>query len=194
MIGIYKITNPTSKIYIGQSIDLKYRENQYKRANCHQQIKLYNSIKKYGWNKHKFEIIEECDINKLDERELYWGEYYDVLGENGLVLRLGNGRGKCSEETKKKKSIAMKGKKQSEEHKRKRFENRKNNGGNQKISISKYKSVLKLDPNTNGILAEYNSISEANIDCGKNLRHSSIGLVCRGKYKTAFGFGWKYKE
>ena len=29
-------------------------------------------------------IIEECNGNMLDERETYWGNHYDVLGENGL--------------------------------------------------------------------------------------------------------------
>ncbi len=31
MIGIYKITNPEGKIYIGQSIDIDRRFKEYKR-------------------------------------------------------------------------------------------------------------------------------------------------------------------
>lgn len=87
---IYKITNPNSKIYIGQTTKLLKRKGAYKRLDsCIQnQIILYRSLKKYGWDAHSFEIIESCDFEKLNERERYWQEFYDVLGENGLNCRL----------------------------------------------------------------------------------------------------------
>jgi group I intron endonuclease len=116
MIGIYKITNPKGKIYIGQSINIKIRNNFYKTNNCKNQPKLYNSLQKHSWEQHTFEIIEECSLEQLNEREIYWGLYYNVLGENGLNLRLGNGRGLVSEETKQKQRKAKLGKKLSEEH------------------------------------------------------------------------------
>ena len=112
MIGIYKITNPKGKVYIGQSINIHNRKKNYELFNCHQQPKIYNSLKKYGWEQHIFEVIEECSLEQLNEREMYWGRYYNVLGNNGLNLKLGNGRGSCSEETKQK----MK-KPKSEQHK-----------------------------------------------------------------------------
>ena len=61
---IYKITNPNSKIYIGQTTKLLKRKGAYKRLDsCIQnQIILYRSLKKYGWNAHSFEIIESCDF------------------------------------------------------------------------------------------------------------------------------------
>lgn len=99
MIGIYKITSPSGKIYIGQSIDIDRRWNEYHKLKCKQQQKLYNSFIKYTTNKHIFEKIEECIIEQLNERELYWGLHYDVLGNNGLVLRLGQSRGQLSKET-----------------------------------------------------------------------------------------------
>ena len=49
MIGIYKITNPNGKIYIGQSRDLKNRELQYSKylkRHC-RQLKIVNSIKSF---------------------------------------------------------------------------------------------------------------------------------------------------
>ena len=46
--GIYKITNPNGKVYIGQSIDIDKRWNKYKVKNCKPQIRLYNSLNKYG--------------------------------------------------------------------------------------------------------------------------------------------------
>ena len=93
MIGIYKITSPTNKIYIGQSINLEKREDDYKKLKCDKQPKLYNSLQKHGWEQHKFEIVEECSLEQLNEKEIYWGKEFDVLGENGLNLRLGNANG-----------------------------------------------------------------------------------------------------
>ena len=116
MIGIYKITNPNNKIYIGQSTNIKERFRKYSKLSNKRQIKLYNSFQKYGINNHQFEIIEECSEHILNEREVYWGNYYDVLSDNGLNLRLGNGRGSCSEETKNKISNSLKGCKKSKEH------------------------------------------------------------------------------
>ena len=50
MIGIYKITSPTNKIYIGQSTNIENRWNDYyKMIRCKRQTRLYNSLKKYGF-------------------------------------------------------------------------------------------------------------------------------------------------
>jgi len=87
MIGIYKITNPKNKIYIGQSIDIERRFQEYKRLQCVQSIKIFNSLKKYGWENHTFEILEECLIEQLHEKE----EKYILLFNshtNGLNIKL----------------------------------------------------------------------------------------------------------
>ena len=82
MIGIYKITSPSNRIYIGQTIDSERRIREYKLNSCKSQPRLYSSLKKYGFNNHIFEIIEECDVSILNERERYWQEYYDVLSQD----------------------------------------------------------------------------------------------------------------
>lgn len=111
IIGIYKITNPKGKIYVGQSIDCIDRwEIYYKKLNCKNQRKLYLSLKKYGWENHKFEIIEECDLELLNKQERYWQEYYNVIGKNGLNCRLtetNDKSGKDSNETRYKKSKSL---------------------------------------------------------------------------------------
>ena len=93
MIGIYKIINPTGKIYIGQSRDIKRRWKYYYSniVTVKQHIKLYRSILKYGIENHEFKVIEECCIEQLDEREIYWINYYNSI-EQGLNIGLG-GRG-----------------------------------------------------------------------------------------------------
>ena len=84
MIGIYKITSPSGKIYIGQSKDIKLRFYYYSIISCFRQKRLYHSLKKYGSENHIFEIIEECFIDELNKRERHYQELYDVIGKNGL--------------------------------------------------------------------------------------------------------------
>lgn len=89
--GIYKITNPIGRIYIGQSKDITKRWLQYQNYNCKNQIKLYNSLKKYGHINHKFEVIEECKINELNNLERYHQEENNVLDRKvGLNCMLAN--------------------------------------------------------------------------------------------------------
>jgi len=85
MIGIYKITSPSNKIYIGQSKDINNRLRDYlKLQNCKGQVKLYRSFIKHGVQNHIFEVIEECNFEDLNIKERYWQDYYDVLNKNGL--------------------------------------------------------------------------------------------------------------
>lgn len=83
--GIYKITSPSGKIYIGQSKDIKKRWSQYRRLDCKRQFKIYNSLKKYGVKNHCFEVIQECEEVFLSHIERYWQEYYNCV-EQGLNL------------------------------------------------------------------------------------------------------------
>jgi group I intron endonuclease len=107
---IYKITNPNDKIYIGCTIDFKRRLSEYRRLSINGQVKIYNSLSKYGFDKHVFEIIEECDNDTLHEREIYWIKYFNCI-EEGLNIRLGNRTGSLTEDTKQKISAALKGRK-----------------------------------------------------------------------------------
>ena len=102
MIGIYKITSPTKRIYIGQSINISKRFNEYRLLHCKNQTKLYNYLKKHGYENHIFEIITECSIEELNELERYYQDCYNVISKNGLncVLTKSNSRsGEISEET-----------------------------------------------------------------------------------------------
>lgn len=48
MIGIYKITSPSNKIYIGQSIDIDKRKEYYSKLRCQGQRRLFYSLQKHG--------------------------------------------------------------------------------------------------------------------------------------------------
>lgn len=88
MIGIYKITNPKGKIYIGQSTNIHKRwKKAYKTLQCRGQVRLYRSLVKYGYSEHIFEVIEECSVEELNTRERYWQDFYHVL-EEGLNCKL----------------------------------------------------------------------------------------------------------
>ncbi len=87
-IGIYKITNPTHRIYIGQSINIEQRWKGYSITRLKSQPKIKNSIIKYGFENHNFEIIEECSLEQLNERETYWKLHFlnEVQGDWSKVL------------------------------------------------------------------------------------------------------------
>ena len=125
MTGVYKITSPSGKVYIGQSVNLKKRRREYSHLqSCKTQKKLYVSLVKYGFSKHIFEVVEECEIDQLNVRERYWQDFYNVLGEGGLNLRLtqtDDRSGHCSQETANRIGDSNRGKKKpprTEEHKK----------------------------------------------------------------------------
>lgn len=91
--GIYKITSPKKKIYIGQSVNIKKRFNSYTRLyESEKQKKLYNSLRKYGPDKHKFEVIHRCLPEELNSLESYYIDLFQShKSEYGLnTLHGGN--------------------------------------------------------------------------------------------------------
>jgi group I intron endonuclease len=119
MIGIYKITSPNNKIYIGQSWCIENRLKKYEKGYCDHQRKLYNSIAKYGWENHIFSIVCELpkDISQdiLNAYEILYFEQYKYCGFEMLNIKEPGSRGKHSEETKLKISESTKGRKRSEQ-------------------------------------------------------------------------------
>lgn len=70
MICIYKITNAiTGDFYIGQTINMHERELAHRREP---QPKMSEDVEKYGWDAFKFEVIEECSREELNDRENYY--------------------------------------------------------------------------------------------------------------------------
>jgi len=88
VVGIYKITSHLNEVYIGQSTDIERRLHQYKILNCIGQTKIYRSFISHGVESHNFEIIEECSICDLDDRERHYQDLYDVCGDRGLNCSL----------------------------------------------------------------------------------------------------------
>jgi group I intron endonuclease len=82
--GIYKITSPSGKVYIGESKNIKSRCLCYLTPNrVKKQRAIYNSLIKYSPDKHSIEILELCDIEFLLEKERYYQELYNSI-DTGL--------------------------------------------------------------------------------------------------------------
>lgn len=91
MIGIYKIVNIQNNfLYIGSAININRRWNYHKsylKRNKHFNKKLQNAWNKYGEENFQFEIVEECEKEKLIEREQYWIDFTKSCGKKGYNLR-----------------------------------------------------------------------------------------------------------
>jgi group I intron endonuclease len=115
---IYKIVNlTTGKIYVGQAVShilnhKKYRPYGYEgRFRCHiseafsskknQSHFLNNAIRKYGVHDFVVELIECCEINKSDEREIHYIKELNSLYPNGYNLKNGGNLFSHSDESKK---------------------------------------------------------------------------------------------
>ena len=113
--GIYCIENTiTNQKYIGQSINIKYRWRKHRSAlntNKHDNAYLQNSWNKYGQDNFKFYVLEMCDIDQLNEREIYYIEKFNTLDRNyGYNLKTGgqNCSSYCTEEVKQRMSDSIK--------------------------------------------------------------------------------------
>ncbi len=79
--GIYKLTNiENGMCYVGQAVDIADRWKTHIKRGCGAEAggrnKLYPIMYAIGPENFTFEIIEECDRSKLNEREDYWQEYF----------------------------------------------------------------------------------------------------------------------
>lgn len=82
MIGIYKIINvKNNKIYIGKSIDIQRRWKEHVRHSKDEFLRkkspIHKAINKYGASSFKFEILEECKEEELNEREMFYINLYN---------------------------------------------------------------------------------------------------------------------
>lgn len=73
--GIYMLKSKLSgKMYIGESKNFTRRKSEHFRnllKNKHENSMLQNYYNKYG-NIFDFEIIEECSVELLYEKEIYY--------------------------------------------------------------------------------------------------------------------------
>lgn len=90
MCGIYLITFPNGKVYVGQSQKIHYRilEHNSRARNNHTgnegQISLCDAKIRQYFPKgvQSYDVLELCSIDELDDKEKYWIEFYDALNKN----------------------------------------------------------------------------------------------------------------
>lgn len=89
MIGIYMFENiNTHQKYIGQSINITKRK--WEHYNTPSSCSKIDDLLLKNKDEFIFTIIEECNIDKLDEREQYWIEYYDTINNGYNLIKGGN--------------------------------------------------------------------------------------------------------
>ncbi len=176
--GIYKITSPTKRVYIGQSVNIKKRFLSYKHLpSVIKQSKVYKSLKKYGIDKHKFEVIHLCEPSELNEMESYYIKLFQATSDkHGLNIistinqnTFGIKHGKDVIEYRKKKGMPK----------------------NALPAANKVLSVPIKQFSIDGeFIKEWESITAASNFYNRS--HSSIRCVLIGRTNTCAGFVWKY--
>jgi group I intron endonuclease len=203
-VGIYKIASPTGKVYIGQSWDLNARRKAYSKAACKGQHLILNSLLKYGWENHKWEILLYLTDNTTQKWMDYWEisfiSFYKDCGLELLNIKPGGFGGKLTEEIKIKISLANKGRKPAQHliEKLKIINRRPCLEHVKKIVSETHKGVkhhaatpVKQFDKEGNFLAEWSYMKEA--AKALDISRTSIGNCCTGVSKSAGGFIWKYK-
>lgn len=191
MIGIYLITNLiTKEKYVGQSIDI---ERRWKEHRFHNKPSLIHTmIEQYGIENFTFEVIEECPVDELNGKEVYWIKYYDSF-ENGYNLTRG-GKGFYYDldkiyqdylETNSMSKTAI-----NVGCHVNTIRNILRVFGVDKTECQVSKPVEKIDILTKEALCTYSSLSDAASSMGVTL--NAIKKAANGDSKTSCGYYWRY--
>ena len=111
---IYKYTNKINgKVYIGQTID-EYRRIWNHRKACDDSL-FHRAVRKYGFDSFEYTVLERVDEDLLNEREVFWIEYYKSNDRKFGYNLTSGGEGtrgyKYTDEQRKNRSLQAKGNK-----------------------------------------------------------------------------------
>ena len=205
---IYKITNlQNNKIYIGKTttcIQERFSKHIYEANTPNTKgymFILHKAFRKYGINNFNIEQIEEIDNFLLNDREIYWINFYNSMIPNGYNMTFG-GEGSTKINYKLVYELWDSGKSISQiasilNHSitqlkiilssYKNFNNEENN--RRTINATK-KQVGQYDKNTNELIKIHDSIKDA--AAAVNVDRSCISRCCSGKKKSSRGFVWRF--
>jgi group I intron endonuclease len=111
---IYKITSPSGRVYIGQTMqDIEKRWKQHVDA-AHRVYKdhckvLNKAIRKYGSKNFTIEILLECSDDELNGKEFEFIKLHNSIVPYGMNIKLGGSSGKHHQSSKDKISNSLKG-------------------------------------------------------------------------------------
>lgn len=212
--GIYKCTCLSNcRSYIGQTCSLFRRKNDHIRElrnNRHSNRHLQNAWNKYGEENFTWEVLEYCSTDLLNEREMYWIEYYNSF-KTGFNLTTGGSLG-CiySEESNQKRREKMLGENNPMYGKTGALNPAygQDHSGEKNGMYGKHHTEEANEKNRQAHLGRNNTMSKpvicietnelffsmqlAGID--KNCDAASIGRVCNGRknLKTCGGYHWRF--
>lgn len=212
--GIYCIENLVNgKKYIGQSVNIDARWAKHKSElndNKHFNDYLQKSWNKYGQDNFNFYVLEFCNIEQLDEREIYYINFYKTLNrDKGYNLMSGGTFGrKYSIESREKMSQSLKGHEVSFKTRIKISKNHadvngENNGmygknhteeAKRKVSEAN-RGKVSARRNRNAVCCiELDKTFEDATEASKELSLDSGGILkcCKGERKTCGGYHWKF--
>ena len=202
MIGIYLIKNTINdKVYIGQAQDIESRWKEHRRKYTlpkNENIILYKAFKKYGIENFTFEVIEECAIEELNERETFYIEFYNAYAfqDNSSGYNMTKEGGSCrgcvhTEKQNKRHSKIMKGRTpinkgvpMSEEQKRRISEANKNKTRSEefKVKVSEVNKGKTVSDETRSKIRDFQKnfrqTEEGSTKGGKNPKAKKV--VCEG--------------
>lgn len=216
MAYIYKVTNLINgKIYIGKTlltVEKRWKEHceDYKKQR-NEKRPLYSAMNKYGIENFKVEQIEECSDKNINEREVYWIEYYQSFKQGYNATIGGDGKAYLDYdlicETYKQVQNATKTSELCHcnvESVRRILKERKIEIiSSSEISRRKNSKIVNQFSLDGDFIQSFKSLSDAarciqSLDLKKRTEISSIRThiseVARNKRKTAYGFIWKYSE
>jgi group I intron endonuclease len=155
MAAIYSFMNKTNfKRCVGQFKNPTKRMKEHLIATQNGNPRpLYSAIRKCGIDNFVFEILEECEIEQLNDREQFWVCHFGFFNrEKGYNLTTGGKQcqfGPMLEDHKRKigeaNKISKKRYKLSEDHKQKNSESKKGTLSWNKGGTSNEKYDLKID-------------------------------------------------
>lgn len=122
-VGVYAFTNIVSGFrYIGQSVDMQRRKRQHLRAltaGVHHASYFQNSFSVNGPDCFEYSVLEYCQEHELTVTEQKWIDHFKETGIFNSAPAAGSAKGIIrSAETRIKMSLAMTGKKHSDEHRK----------------------------------------------------------------------------
>lgn len=204
MTGIYKLVNKVNnKTYIGKSKNLKDIWESYNGLLENEKVKLTEEMRKYGSKNFEFSVLEECEESKLEERKIYYINFY----KNNEELKL------AKKKVVKEMSLVSSSLKSNQKNKPKRkmnkglkthIEKMHNNPEYRAQMVEKYKNnrpnaiaINMLDKVNGAVVRTFPKIMDGAAWIRQNTDYikadyATINKICKGQGKTAYGFKWEY--